>query len=182
MWKPIPGYTNYEVSDIGKVRSLDRTEPYMWKGGVYDRSYKGRTIKPTLNKETGYWMVHLGRDFIRPIHQLVAWAFIGPQEKGMMVLHRNGNKDDNSVGNLRYGTGRQNREDAIEHGTAAVGGRHYNSVLTEEIVLKIRRLAATGISVRKIAKELGVKYGTALAVKNRKTWGWLNEDKECQTA
>ena len=173
MWKTIPGYEAYEVSDEGEVRSIDREETYRWRGKEYKRLCKGRVLKQTRNKGNGYFYVHLGRGVIYPIHRLVAWAFIGPQEEGVVVRHRDGDKTNNRHGNLVYGNGSENYEDAVNHGTMPVGEQHYNSVLTAEIVLDIRRRAADGEKATKIARDLNLKYPTVLAVINRKTWRWL---------
>jgi hypothetical protein len=173
MWKTIPGHLDYEVSEVGEVRSLDRVEHCTWKGKPYTRFRKGCVLKPTLNKETGYLTVHLGRKCARPVHQLVAWAFLGPQDDGALVRHRDGDSTNNHWLNLQYGTGGDNYKDAICHGTAPVGEKHYAAVLTEEVVRKIRCRADAGVPVAKVAREFDVKYATALAVVKRKTWGWL---------
>lgn len=170
MWKKIPGHESYEVSDEGEVRSIDREETYRWKGKEYKRPCRGRVLRQTLNKGNGYLHVHLGRKTIYPVHRLVAWAFIGPQADGVVVRHRDGNKLNNHVANLVYGSGSENYEDAVSHGTATVGEKHYNAVLTVEAVLEIRNRAAAGEKASAIARSLDIKYPTVLAVVNRKTW------------
>lgn len=170
MWKKIPGYENYEASDAGEIRSVNRTETYRWKGGIYQRSKKGKVLKQTRNKNNGYLYVHLGRGVIFTVHRLVAWAFLGPQEDGMVVRHRDGNKLNNRAENLMYGSGAENYADAVGHGTMTVGEKHYNAILTRELVLEIRRRANEGEKASKIAADMGFKYPTVLAVINRKTW------------
>jgi hypothetical protein len=49
------------------------------------------------------------------VQRLVAWTFIGPQPKGMLVCHRNGNEHDNRVSNLYYGTPCDNAQDRERH-------------------------------------------------------------------
>lgn len=51
------------------------------------------------------------------VAQAVAWAFIGPQGTGIQVRHLNGDRTDNRVLNLAYGTRSQNTLDSVGHGT-----------------------------------------------------------------
>lgn len=173
MWKTIPGYESYEVSDKGEIRSIDREETYRWRGGEYKRSCRGCILKQTRNKNNGYLYVHLGRGTIFPIHRLVAWAFIGPQADGVVVRHKDGDRLNNQADNLMYGDGAENYGDAVAHGTMPVGEKHYNAVLTLEVVLNIRRRAEGGEKASEIARDLKLKYPTVLAVINRKTWRWV---------
>jgi len=167
-WKPIPGHEGYEVSDHGQVRSLDRLEPYTWKGKTFTRPAKGRLLKQTVNPQNGYLYVHLGRQRISTVHRLVAAAFLGESE--MMVLHKDGDRQNNRLDNLRYGTGDENYEDGIRHGTAAVGERHYNAIVTVETVREIRARVGAKEKVSVIARSLGLKYPTVLAIASGRTW------------
>lgn len=173
MWKAIPGYEGYEASEDGGVRSIDRTLDSTFKGRPIKRFYAGRLLKQTKNPDNDYLYVHLGRKHIAAIHQLIALTFIGPIESGQVVRHRDGQRQNNHYTNLLYGSGAANYQDAINHGTAAIGERHYNAILTNEIVLEMRRRFDDGVSVRGVANDLNIKYATALAVKNRSTWAWL---------
>lgn len=112
-WRPIPGYEGlYEVSDQGRVRSLDRMRPF--QGG--QRPLRGRVLKPWFSR---YWNVRLSREGAikaHTIHSLVAAAFIGPRPEGMHVCHNNGDCEDNSAKNLRYDTPSSNSLDVVKHG------------------------------------------------------------------
>ena len=116
MWKPVVGYEGlYEVSDLGNVRSVDRTVIY--KTGQ-TRHYKGRTLK--LKPAHGYWRVELnqnGKPAFFQVHRLVLAAFVGPLPEGKEVCHNNGNPGDNRLENLRYGTKSENQLDRVKHGT-----------------------------------------------------------------
>ena len=123
-WLPIPGYEGlYEVSDQGRVKSLDRMRPF--QDGY--RPIRGRVLKPWQPKagsRLGYWSVLLSRDGAvkhRAIHSLVAEAFIGPRPEGMHVCHDDGDLHNNRVENLRYDTPSENSRDVVRH------GRHYKS-------------------------------------------------------
>lgn len=116
MWKPVVGYEGlYEVSDLGNVRSVDRTVIY--KTGQ-PRHYKGQTLK--LKPAHGYWRVELnrnGKPACFQVHRLVLAAFVGPLPEGKEVCHNNGNPGDNRLENLRYGTRSENQLDRVKHGT-----------------------------------------------------------------
>ena len=76
-WRDIEGYEGYyQVSNLGNVRSLDRT--LKGRDGVW-YPHKGVKMKPTTNKN-GYQYVVLKKDGAFKgftVHGLVARAFIG---------------------------------------------------------------------------------------------------------
>ena len=120
-WRPVPGFEDrYEVSDEGRVRGL------VCRWG---RLKEPRVLKPGPDSY-GHLYVNLiseehprSRPLRRPVHQLVAGAFIGPRPEGQDTRHLDGNKLNNRAGNLAYGTRRQNILDAIAHGTWGHGMR-----------------------------------------------------------
>lgn len=111
-WRDVVGWEGlYEVSNMGKVRSIDRT--------IEDgRRYKGRELKPWFNE--GRARVTLPGKTKVKIHRLVCEAFNGPPPEGkMFALHRNGNSLDNRAENLYWGDFKDNVADALRHGTHA---------------------------------------------------------------
>ena len=116
-WKPVNGYEGiYEVSNHGRVRSVDRTVTRS-DGQVHRR--KGKLPRTPLNQR-GYQVVNLciqGKCQIRTVHSLVAETFIGTRPEGMEVCHNDGSKTNNHVDNLRYGTSSENKLDNVRHGT-----------------------------------------------------------------
>jgi hypothetical protein len=170
-WKSVVGYEDYyEVSDAGRVRSIDRLG--LDRTRDKPRKLKGRSISAYVNN--GYPAVRLHKAPNPPrhcyIHRLVAAAFIGPAQKGQEVCHRDGNPLNCSPGNLYWGTSRQNARDAIVHGTMPRGTRHGTSKLTEAAVRSIR---ADSRVMRFIAADYGVSQAAIQNVKSRKNWGWL---------
>lgn len=112
-WRPIPCYEGYyEVSDQGNVRSLDRID-------ALGRLRRGRELKPR-SSGSGYMQVALNKDgSVKQmlVHRLVLIAFEGEPEEGMQACHSNGDKSDNRLDNLRWGTSSENNLDKIRHGT-----------------------------------------------------------------
>jgi len=103
-WKPVVGYEGfYEVSDMGRVRSL----PRKWaKGGI---------LKPAPD-EWGYSTVGLcknGKRKTNRIHILVMQTFKGECPEGCEVDHIDGNPSNNCLENLRYVTHKENIHNPI---------------------------------------------------------------------
>ena len=71
-------------------------------------------------------------------HRLMLHAFVGPCPDNCEALHINGNRLDNRLENLRWGTRKENVADAIKHGTATIGSRNGAAKLTDEMVKSIR--------------------------------------------
>jgi NUMOD4 motif/HNH endonuclease len=115
VWLPIPEYAGlYEVSDYGRVRSLDRHVP--WQG--FKRFCRGVVLKPvpTLDGHLSVSLFKDGKMRNRLVHQLVLVAFIGPRPDGLISLHWDDDKRNNRLSNLRYGTYSENSRDAVRNG------------------------------------------------------------------
>ena len=101
-WSQIKGYENlYEVSDEGKVRSLDR-EVLHPTGSL--RKLKGKTLK-ALKDKAGYETAMLskeGKQTMFKIHRLVAMSFLPNPENLPEVHHKDECKFNNSEDNLEW--------------------------------------------------------------------------------
>lgn len=105
IWKDIEGYEGiYQVSNTGKVKSLDRK--------VWNYIKKGKVLK-THNNGHGYYYVSLHNDKKVEkhvyIHILVAKAFIPNPNNYTQVNHKDFNKQNNNVSNLEWVSPKQNR-------------------------------------------------------------------------
>lgn len=99
VWKPIEGYEGYEVSNLGRVKSLS-----------YNKTGKPRLLKGHINKD-GYCSIHLSRESNRKYigrSRLVAEAFIPNPEGKPCVDHINANRTDDRADNLRWCTVKEN--------------------------------------------------------------------------
>lgn len=164
-WLPVVGYEGfYEVSDLGRVRSLRRMTTKGMQGG--------RVRKPQPAGK-GYLSVTLSmRGVIKAqyVHQMVLAAFIGPCPEGMEVLHGDDNRTNNWLSNLRYDTHKRNQEEASERGRSAFGERNGMAVVTEEIVAEIRSAAAAGVQQIAIAEYHGISRAQTCRIVLRRNW------------
>ena len=104
-WRPVVGQPDYEISDLGRVRS--------WK--KYGAPAP-RILKPS--KYDGYEVATMSRAH-RRIHRLVLDAFVGLRPDRMLTRHLDGDRSNNALTNLTYGTASENMRDRRTHGTDA---------------------------------------------------------------
>ena len=111
IWKPIEGLVGYEVSNIGRVRSLDRLVTH--KNGRLNRA-RGRVIKTIRQKSRRgslYEKAILNsnrKQHPKFVHRLVAEAFLPADPSRPQVNHKDGNTLNNVLGNLEWSTQSEN--------------------------------------------------------------------------
>ena len=108
IWKQIEDYPNYEVSNLGNVRSRKRYVTQLGHKEVYTRTMQSKELKPRL-QNSGYLIVWLSQDGkAKPftVHRLVASAFV--EGSGNDVNHKDGNKQNNRAENLEWVTRSEN--------------------------------------------------------------------------
>lgn len=120
IWKPVKGYEGlYEVSNLARVRSLDRTVIAPNNYVICEKHHKGKILKQW--KINGYYSVNLCvNDKRHPtsVHRIVAEAFLPNPQNYPVVNHKDEDKTNNMPDNLewctqkynvRYGTGMRRR-------------------------------------------------------------------------
>lgn len=114
-WLTIPGYgCVYEVSNLGRVRSVDRILIYQDRGEFVKRPLKGRILK-----QSGYKYKVVKLKYKTPskrVHSLVARAFLTKPIGKTQINHKNGNRHDNRLENLEWVTPLENVRHAISIG------------------------------------------------------------------
>lgn len=151
-WKPIRGYEGYyEVSDLGRVRSLDRKDSM---GRVCD----GQSIR-AMPTRRGYQTVGLhqhGQRRHRLVHRLVAEAFAPISGKRLQVNHINGDKVDNRASNLEWCTASENIRHA--HATGLHAGKPKAMNPTQVRIAK--RCREIGVPIIQIARTFALSRAT----------------------
>lgn len=190
IWKPIIGYEGvYEVSNLGRLRSLDRLvrQTNQW-GTIMVRRFPGKPIASRLRN--GYPSVTLtsglGVERTVAVHRLVAEAFVVRTDPAAtFVNHINGQKPDVRAVNLEWVTARGNSQHAVATGLYPWGDRNGSRTkpsrrprgivnsqakLTDEDVKTIRTLRASGMTLQAIASRFPVNFRSIHGIVNRKTW------------
>jgi hypothetical protein len=164
-WKDIPEYAgSYQVSDLGRVRSLDRVVKCK-NGREFKR--KGKILKQ--GNKNGYKFVNLCYGNSVSVHTLVAKAFLGERPDKMDVCHINGNKSYNRLSNLEYGTRSKNNLD----GYKIRGYVSCKQVLTPEKAKQIKEKLRNGATRKQLSEEFGCCKSTITAIKQGKLYGWI---------
>jgi len=162
MIKSIPGFSNYSVDDTGRV---------------FGR--RGRELCQSLSHD-GYKRIGIfNDDGVRKTvktHRLVLYAFFGPCPAGQEGRHLDGDRLNNNVSNLAWGTKAENGKDKRRHERSYNNGnesaRHVDRD-TKSIVVEMRERAAAGESVRSFYAEYGVSYAYARKIVNGSVWSKL---------
>ena len=168
LWKEIPGWEGlYEVSNLGKVRSKPRWVRSGPGGGM--RQMGGAALKPSWRG--GYLKVTLapGKK-TKSVHHLVASTFLGPRPEGMDIRHLDGNRENNAITNLAYGT----RSENLRDGYLLYDGRHASKKLSASDVREIKRLLREGIMQKEIAPLFGVAKNTISNINTGKLFPYIN--------
>jgi len=171
-WRGIPGYEFHQVSDDGVVRSRDRN--FINSRGQ-KRFISGKTKKQRLGRGN-YLLVAIcegGRNDRHAVHRLVLCSFIGPPKDGQESRHLNGNRQDNRLINLKWGTKTENAQDKHDHGTTVRGEDVTNSKLSESQVIQIRGEYQNGEKAITLAQKYGVCKSAIHYVLSGHTWKHL---------
>lgn len=152
----------YEIDREGNIYSIPR------KNGYGSRLVR-KVRKPKLVR--GYLQIALsknGNNIWRPVHRLVAEAFIPNPRICNQVNHINGNKTDNRVENLEWCTQSENQTHAVRTGLRK-SERTNTAKLTADQVREIRSLYPT-LNSRELADKFGIKQAQVCKIIKRQSW------------
>ena len=175
IWKPIPGYDGYQASSLGRIRSHKHRVVGGYRGEFEILADPARILKVHIGK-TGYHRVGLSTDSTTKtinLYVLVLLAFKGAKpEPSMQAAHWDGNKDNNSIENLRWATVKENIHDKRRHGThnPRRGEQMSSAKIDERAVLDIRKSRGRGVKQSVLASKYGITQTTVSEIENRKTW------------
>lgn len=158
-WRAHPRFEKYEVSDQGRVR---RRAP-----GV--NTVPGRVLKQ-FPRGPGYLGVHPSGAQCQLVHAMVLETFLGACPDAE-ARHLDGDRTNNQLSNLRWGTAFENAQDRDRHGTTAKGERGGRAVLSDYDVRVIRfRYVPRIVTHAMLAAEYGVAVATVSHITNRRNW------------
>jgi len=112
IWKAIEELEGYQVSNLGRIRSVDRIiyAVNRW-GDVKPRRYKGKmiTLHPNPKGYINFVCKINSKQTNVMVHRLVAKAFVPGYFDGAVVNHKDENKANNRADNLEWVTDHENR-------------------------------------------------------------------------
>ena len=118
-WRDIDGFEGmYQISDCGRVRSVERVVKMTRYGKEHDMHHKGRVLRTHTTKD-GYTSVQLtkgSKPHTLRVHRLVAKAFIPNSDRLPDVNHKDGDKSNNKKNNLEWCTKSYNTKHAYDNG------------------------------------------------------------------
>lgn len=174
IWKDIAGYEGfYQVSNLGKIKSLDRHINPNVKGS---RNVYGRSMVLMKNR---YSTCTLIKNKIRKnvsVHRLVAQAFIPNDDKTLIVNHIDGDRYNNIVSNLEWVTYKYNNLHAYRTGlkNGGLGENNNRGRLTEVQVQEIRmHLWWQKHTWTTLARKYGTQRQTIERIAKRTSWAHL---------
>lgn len=158
---PVYGFENtYSISNRGEVF---RTRKQVLK-----------QLKAHVSRGDGYARVMLSKNnkkFVMLVHRMVLESFVGPSQN-KECCHYDGDRSNNCLDNLRWGTRLENQQDRLRHGTLSVNKRENNPMarLNQNKAEQIKKLLSFGLSQRAVAKKFDVSQATIHKIHKGITW------------
>lgn len=172
-WKTIPGFSLYEASSDGEIKT------YNWK------NLKREAIMKPAMDNSGYLRTMLKRDSDGKIgtikvHRIIAQTFIPNPENKPEVNHKNSIRNDNRVINLEWVTHSENVKHSFYNGIQNNKGQNNPCAsLTDEQVLEIRskytfgKKTKCGKTKAQLAKEYNTTFNVIKQLVQGRTWKHL---------
>lgn len=148
LWLAIPFAPDYAVSSLGRVKRTAADPAHR-----RDKILKGK-ISPTGYPEVTLYVN--GAPFFFTVHRLVCRVFHGDRPRGKdEVGHRDGNRANARVDNLRWVTKEENYADRNAHGTHN-RGENNGAAKLDTLKVQAIHILAERLASRKIAAVFGI--------------------------
>lgn len=179
-WRQVLGTDAYEVSNFGRVLSLERRVRF----GNHYRTVKARLLKTSV--VNGYIRCSAHRHVM--VHRLVAEAFVPGRADGLEVNHKDGVRSNNTPENLEWVTASENQRHSfrvlgrVNPATGRKGADHWASKPVESVDLRTGEVASfpsiqdtgrAGFDANIVSKCLRGRYG--YRSHKGKAWRYANE-------
>lgn len=152
VWKTIPAFPNYEASNLGRIKSIQRTCEFLNRWGtITTRSVPEKVLG--MNGNHGDYLMVQVEGANRQVHRLIANAWLGLDydNKELDVHHENRNRHDNKPDNL-----------IIKPKSEHVKDRLRTEVLKKALTVVWKDLSITTYASRNdLIHELGISSATA---------------------
>lgn len=173
-WKPVPDFTGYDASDLGRLRSYWIRDGKRRNGGIRAWREEPQIVGGYVWPK-GYLFARLSRVDGRPVwkamHAIILETFVGPCPPGMECCHDpDPNPANNQLSNLRWDTRASNQLDVMR------GGRHRQVKLTEDHVRAIWFRLLAGERGKDLAVEFGAIASTISAIRTGSQWAHVTKD------
>jgi hypothetical protein len=167
-WRDVPNFEGYQVSNLGKIRGIDRL------CGNRPGVIKGKILKPFRNKR-GYLEVNLynnSKSTAKIIHRLVAKAFISNDFNKPQVNHIDGNKLNNEVSNLEWMSNSENQLHAYSLGLqpSRAGENNVKAKITDKSVTELKVLYNSGKTIVDISNIMNINVSIIRNIIYGRTW------------
>lgn len=174
-FKTIQSFPDYEVSNMGRVRTKARLIRYVHAvtKNEHFRNSENKFLKIQFNNRTGYKFVQLylnKKMHNVTIHRLVAETFIENTENLSTVNHKDGNKHNNTVDNLEWCSNEYNHKHATETGLKSKGSQIGTSKLNENCVHAIKYFLKQGYSHSQLSEIFLISRASVSLISEGKTW------------
>lgn len=171
-WRPVKGFEDdYEVSNIGRIRSIEREFPIIRNGKNFTSNRKAKYRTVIISPSSGYCFVTTHRRFgnakLLLVHRLVAQAFIPNPENKPCVNHKNSTRTDNRVENLEWCTSKENAAHKVEMKRHIRGSLHKLAKINEDIAMQIFNSVLT---VKETADKFNTSTHKVYEIKRKKSW------------
>jgi len=164
IWKPVLGFEGlYEVSNLGRVKSLARTKQNHSKMQVVPE--KILVISMTNYPSLSLWKD--GKLTVKKVHRIVAESWICNPHSKPEVNHIDANRTNNKVENLEWVTRAENVKHATDNFLPVRGAAHPSAVLTDSQVEQIRTMSG---KQKDIASMFCISQSNVSTIKNYVSW------------
>jgi hypothetical protein len=173
IWKPIEGFEYYEVSNLGRVRSLSHIDSM-------GRLKEGKILTQNFDGKKNYLHVGMGkgtgRRYTKNVHRLVAKAFIPNPNNFKEINHKDEKKTNNAVTNLEWCDHTYNSNYGSKPGSVRGDKNPQNKFSYEDVVfIKKHHIACGGRYTNKdLALMFGISPTHVCAIAHGRRWKHVN--------